>query len=221
MPELNEVLSGLTQAIIDGDPDQARALAEQGAAAGFDPLAMVEKGLRPGMDVIGERFGSGDCFLPELVMAAESMKAALTVIDPLLRASQQQKNVAGKVVLATVLGDIHEIGKTLVGTMLTASGFEVTDLGVNVPVEKIVQAVGETQADIVGLSALLTTTMQQQRRVIEALDAQGLRAACKVIVGGAPTNADWARQIEADGYGENAADAVRVARALMNKQEVL
>jgi methylmalonyl-CoA mutase cobalamin-binding domain/chain len=149
------------------------------------------------------------------------MKAALAVIDPLLKSRRQEKQVAGRVVLGTVQGDIHEIGKTLVGTLLVANGFEVLDLGVNVPIERFVEAAGDFNADLVGLSALLTTTMANQRKVIEALDAKGLRKHVRVMIGGAPCNADWAKQIEADGYGQTASDAVRIARLLMDKQEAL
>ncbi len=211
----SELLNGLAEAILEGDPAQTRLLAEQGVAMGIDPLTLVEQGLRPGMDEIGRRFSTSECFLPELVMAAESMKSALGVLNPLLAAGQQGAPSAGRVVIGTVLGDIHEIGKTLVGTLLTADGFEVIDLGVNVPVEKFVEAVREHQPAVLGLSALLTTTMLNQQRVIEALTAAGLRAGVKVIIGGAPTNAEWAKQIGADAHGENAADAVRIARQLV------
>jgi corrinoid protein of di/trimethylamine methyltransferase len=196
-------------------------LAQQATSAGGDPLMLIEKGLRPGMDIIGSDFAEGACFLPELVMSAEAMKAALSVLDPLLKSSRQEKQIAGRVVLGTVLGDIHEIGKTLVGTLLTANGFEVMDLGVNVPTERFVEAAGDFKADLVGLSALLTTTMANQRKVIEALDAKGLRGKVRVMIGGAPCNTDWAKQIEADGYGQTASDAVRIARLLMDKQEAL
>src|SRR5574341_142605 len=220
MTELNELLSALTDAVAQGDPVQAKLLAGEAASAGHDPLVLIEKGLRPGMDLIGADFAEGVCFLPELVMSAEAMKAALTVIDPLLKSSRQEKQIAGRVVLGTVLGDIHEIGKTLVGTLLIANGFEVLDLGVNVPTERFVEAAGDVNADLVGLSALLTTTMANQRKVIEALDAKGLRAQAsqrgkvRVMIGGAPCNTDWAKQIEADGYGQTASDAVRIARLL-------
>lgn len=221
MTELNELLSALTDAVAQGDPVQAKLLAGEAASAGHDPLVLIEKGLRPGMDLIGADFAEGVCFLPELVMSAEAMKAALSVIDPLLKSSRQEKQIAGRVVLGTVLGDIHEIGKTLVGTLLTANGFEVLDLGVNVPTERFVEAAGDFNADLVGLSALLTTTMANQRKVIEALDAKGLRKNVRVMIGGAPCNTDWAKQIEADGYGQTASDAVRIARLLMDKQEAL
>ncbi len=217
--QLNELLAALTDAVATGSPDDAKRLAEQAASAGYDPLVLVEQGLRPGMDIIGANFAEGTCFLPELVMSAEAMKAALSVLDPLLKSSAQAKQIAGRVVLGTVFGDIHEIGKTLVGTLLTANGFEVLDLGVNVPIERFVEAAGDFNADIVGMSALLTTTMANQRKVIEALEAKGLRSRVRVMIGGAPTNPGWADEIGADAYGQTASDAVRTARLLMGRQQ--
>lgn len=213
--ELNDLLSALTQVVLDGDSDRAVELVGQGLSASHDPLTMINEGLRPGMDIIGERFAEGDCFLPELVMGGNAMKAAIEVLEPALKAGKQERSVLGKVVLGTVQGDIHEIGKTLVGIMLSASGFEVRDLGVDVPAGQFVEAVREMGADMVGLSSLLTTTMINQRTVIEALKGAGLRDKVKVIVGGAPTGPDWAEEIEADAHAENATEAVRVAKWLM------
>jgi methanogenic corrinoid protein MtbC1 len=158
-------------------------------------------------------------FLPDLVRGGEAMKTAIATLQPGLKASLQERPVAGRVVLGTVQGDIHEIGKTLVGTMLAADGFDVRDLGVNVPVQKFVEAVREMGANLVGLSALLTTTMLHQKDVIQALAEAGLRGQVKVMIGGAPTGPEWAETVGADAYAENAVEAVRVARGLMAQPE--
>jgi trimethylamine corrinoid protein len=176
---------------------------------------LIEAGLKAGMNVVGEQFASGELFIPDLVMSGEAMKAAIAVLEPALKAGQQRRDVVGRVVIGTVQGDIHEIGKTLVATMLAANGFEVRDLGVDVPPEKFVEAVRDMDANLVGLSSLLTTTMIHQETVIQALKEAGLREHVKVMIGGAPTSAEWAEEIEADAFAPNANEAVRVARFLV------
>jgi len=167
------------------------------------------------VNYVGEQFAQGEMFLPDLVLAGEAMKAAVAVLEPEMARRGAERKMLGKVVLGTVAGDIHEIGKTLVGTMLASSGFQVYDLGVDVPIGTFVEKVRQVNADIVGLSALLTTTMARQRDVIEALDEAGLRPKVKVMVGGAPVTGSWADEIGADGYSEDAIGAVAVAKRLM------
>ncbi len=210
-----ELYTQLSLAVIEGEEDLALSLIKQGLEQGLDPLEIIKEGLTPGMDVVGEKFSCGEYFLPHLVMAGNTMQAALTWLEPALKAGDMARETLGTVVLGTVAGDIHEIGKSLVGVMLTANGFIVHDLGVDVPVSKFVQAVRETGANLVGLSALLTTTMSIQRTVIEELAEAGLRDRVKVMVGGAPVNAQWAREIGADGYAEDAVGAVALARRLV------
>ncbi|MBE3046385.1 cobalamin B12-binding domain-containing protein, partial [Candidatus Bathyarchaeota archaeon] len=173
---------------------------------------------------VGESFACGQAFLPELVMAGEAMKAAVSTLEPEMQKRGLQRTMLGKVVLATVEGDIHEIGKSLVGTMLSASGFQVYDLGVDVPAARIIAKVQEVDADLVGLSALLTTTMVKQKEVIDELDKLGLRKTgrpgsstgkVKVMVGGAPVTRDWVQKIEADGTSEDAIGAVGLAKQLV------
>jgi corrinoid protein of di/trimethylamine methyltransferase len=168
-----------------------------------------------GVNTVGEAFANGDAFLPELVMAGEAMKAAVSTLEPEMTKRGTHRTMLGKVVLCTVEGDIHEIGKSLVGTMLSASGFQVYDLGVDVTTAKIIAKVKEVDADIVALSALLTTTMVKQKEVVDVLDKEGLRRKVKVMVGGAPVTRDWVQRIEADGYSEDAIGAVAVAKQLM------
>ena len=210
-----ELLQSLSQAVIDGDPDRAQELAAQVLSAGADPLEVVEQTLSPAMEEVGRRYEEGDYFIPDLVMAGEAMKAAMSVLGPALTARQQVRSSPGTVVIGTVEGDIHEIGKSLVATMLEAAGFEVHDLGVDVPAATFVSKVQETGANVVGLSALLTTTMRNQQAVIEALQEAGLRERVKVIIGGAPASPEWAQRIGADGYAENAREAVAVVRQMM------
>lgn len=212
---MSETLEQLQTAVITGEPDQARELAAQALEAGVVPLTVIEQALNPGMQVVGDRFECGEYFIPDLVMAAEAMKAAMAILEPALVARQEQRQVAGTVVIGTVAGDIHEIGKSLVGTMLAAAGFQVYDLGVDVPAGEFVERVQETGANVVGLSALLTTTMRNQETVIEALKEAGLRNQVKVIIGGAPTSPEWAQTIGADAYAENANEAVAVVRDLL------
>jgi corrinoid protein of di/trimethylamine methyltransferase len=210
-----ELFQKMSQSVLDGDSDAAEALAKQAVDAGIDPLDAINKGFVIGVNQVGENFACGNAFLPELVMAGEAMKAAVAVLEPEMKKRGTARKILGKVGLATVQGDIHEIGKTLVGTMLSASGFEVHDLGVDVPSEKILAKVKEVDADLVGLSALLTTTMVKQREVVEALDKEGLRRKVKVMVGGAPVTREWVQKIEADGYSEDAIGAVAVAKQLV------
>jgi corrinoid protein of di/trimethylamine methyltransferase len=212
-----ELLKAMAQSIIDGEEEVASDLAKQAVEAGMNPLDVITKGFMPGVNEVGDSFACGNVFLPELVMAGEAMKAAIAVLEPELKKAGTTRQILGKVVLATVEGDIHEIGKSLVGTMLTAAGFEVHDLGVNVPADKIIAKAEEVGADIVGLSALLTTTMVRQREVIEAMDKKGLRKKTRVMVGGAPVTSDWVQKIEADGYSEDAIGAVNTAKNLMKE----
>jgi len=212
-----ELLKAMAQCIIDGEAEVAADLAKQALDEGMNPLEAITKGYMPGVNDVGDSFACGNVFLPELVMAGEAMKAAIAVLEPELKRQGTSREILGKVVLATVEGDIHEIGKSLVGTMLTAAGFEVYDLGVNVPADKIMAKVEEVDADIVGLSALLTTTMVRQKEVIEAMDKKGLRNKTRVMVGGAPVTSDWVQKIEADGYSEDAIGAVNTAKNLMKE----
>lgn len=212
-----EIFTQLTQSLIDGDPDATVDLTKKALADGVEPMAIIREGLMPGMNVVGDKFGCGEYFLPDLIIAADGMQQAMALLEPELRLRRQEVESAGTMVLGTVKGDIHEIGKSLVGTMLSANGFKVFDLGVDVPTEQFIAKVKETGANLVGLSALLTTTMTVQKQVIEALKGAGLRERVKVMVGGAPVTRSWAEEIGADGYAEDAMGAVGLARQLVQK----
>ncbi len=207
--------NAMASSVIEGEIEQAAELARQCLSQGLDPLEAIEQGYAVGIREVGERFARGEFFLPHLAMGAEAMKAGMAVLEPELARRQTERQTLGRVVIGTVSGDIHEIGKTLVGTMLAASGFAVKDLGVNVPAERFVAAVREEKAQLLGLSALLTTTMLAQKDVIDALEKAGLRGQVKVMVGGAPVTQAWAEEVGADGYAEDAVGAVGRARALL------
>lgn len=168
-----------------------------------------------GRSKVGELFSTGEYYLPELIFGADAMKVALEILEPAL-VGGQKREIVGMVVLGTVEGDLHEIGKTLVGTMLTANGFKVVDIGVDQSAEAFVKAAEEHEADIVGASALLTTTMLQQKKLVEALESSGLKNKVKVMVGGAPVTDRYAQEIGADGYAEDAISAVDIAFRLMD-----
>lgn len=216
--EIEKLYKDMAQSIIDGDSDISVELAKKSIELNIPPLDAITKGFVIGVNYIGDQFGAGEAFLPELVMAGEAMKAAVATLEPELLKLGEARETMGRVVLATVEGDIHEIGKTLVGTMLSASGFEVTDLGVDQPADKIIGKALEINANIIGMSALLTTTMARQREVIEEMDKEGLRPQIKVMVGGAPITRDWATKIKADGYSEDAVGAVKLAKELVGKE---
>lgn len=210
-----EMHQKLAQAVIDGEPEDAEALAKDALQQGLDPLACITNGLTQGIQEVGKLFASGEYFLPELIIGADAMKMALDVLEPEL-VGDQKREVVGRVVLGTVEGDLHEIGKTLVGTMLTANGFQVYDIGVDKKPDEFIAAVKENDADIIGASALLTTTMLQQKKLIAALEEAGLRNQVKVMVGGAPVTDNFAKEIGADGYAEDAISAVDLAFRLID-----
>ncbi len=210
-----ELYNNLKQAVIEGESEDAEKFAKEALDQKVDPLKCINLGLMTGIQEVGDLFSKGDYFLPELIMGADAMKAALEILEPAL-VGGQEREVVGRVVLGTVEGDLHEIGKTLVGTMLTANGFQVTDIGVDQTAEAFVKAVEENNADIVGASALLTTTMLQQKKLIEALEGAGLRDKVKVMIGGAPVTERYAEEIGADGYAEDAISSVDVAYRLMD-----
>jgi len=212
MTEASEVLAALSRAVLEGDDQGVVGLARRALDGGLTPLETIEQGLVPGIRRAGELWEEGEYFLPELVSSAQAMKAAMEVVRPALVRHGGGGEV-GRVVIGTVHGDIHDIGKTLVGTLLAANGFAVSDEGVDVPLERFVDRARELDADLVCASALLTTTMAEQRELVGALRRAGLRA--RVMVGGAPASREWAREIGADGYADNAVAAVAVARRLV------
>jgi corrinoid protein of di/trimethylamine methyltransferase len=215
----NDHFSAMRQSIIDGAPDTASDLAQQAVTGGVPPIDAINHGYVPGMHDVGDQFARGQMFLPDMMASAEAMRAAMAVLDPELKKLGTERPMAGVVILGTTKGDIHEIGKILVGTMLTAHGFRVHDLGVDVSGEKFAAKVSELNADIVGVSALLTTTMRNQKSVIEALEKVGLRSQVKIMVGGAPVTRRWAEEIGADGYAKDAMSAVLLARQLMEEKD--
>lgn len=212
-----KLLAEMKAAVLEGEIEEGEALARQALEAGMDPLECIEDGFVAGINEVGALYEEGEMYLPELVAAAEVMKEALAVLEPELLKSQKSRDILGKVIIGSVAHDIHDIGKDIVASMLTASGFEVYNLGIDIPNETFVAKVKELKPDILGMSALLTTTMPEQKKVIEMLKAEGLRDSVKVMVGGAPVNREWSDSISADGFAENAVEAVKVAKTLVGK----
>lgn len=209
------ILKDLQEALISGDIEQTRAITTQALRSGTDPLTIVEEGLSKGLNRVGKLFEEGGVFLAELIVSAEVMKEALNIVTPELLKTGRKAKTLGRVVIGTVAGDIHSIGKNIVSAMLTANGFEVIDVGEDIPNQKFVEIVGEKKPDILGLSALLTTTHPLQREVIKDLKKAGLREKLKVIVGGRLVSEHWANEIDADAFGTNAGDAVERAKELV------
>ena len=206
-------LKPLYEAVLNGDAKTAKATTEAALAAGVAPLTLVQEYMMPAMSEVGRRFECNEYFVPELLLAARAMKAALELIRPLLAASGTQP--VARVALGTVKGDMHDIGKNLVAAMLEGGGYEVIDLGVNVTPEQFVSAVKEKGANIIAMSALLTTTMPSMKIIVDALKQAGVREQVKVLVGGAPVTQKYADEIGADGFSESAAGAVAAAQKVM------
>jgi corrinoid protein of di/trimethylamine methyltransferase len=211
----DELFAKMAQAIIDGEAEDAAALAQEGLDAGIAPGDILDKGFVKGIEEVGDLFAKGEFFLPELVQGAEAMKAAVAVLQPAIDAAGGGRQTLGVALAGTVAGDIHEIGKTIVCSMMSAAGFTVTDIGCDVPVEAFIAKTREIKPDLLLLSALLTTTMPNQQKTIEALKEAGLREGVKVMIGGAPTTRAWADEIGADGYAEDAIEAVATAKGLL------
>ncbi|HEY5627444.1 MAG TPA: corrinoid protein [Nitrospira sp.] len=210
-----EIFRKLAEAVIDGEPEVAEALAAEALERGLDPLECINEGLMVGIKEVGERFSCGEFYLPELIIGADVMRKALDVLEPALL-GDQKREVVGRVVIGTVKGDLHEIGKTLVGTMLAANGFKVIDIGVDRSAEDFIAAIRETDAELVGASALLTTTMMQQRLLVEAITEAGLRDKVKIMLGGAPVTESFAKEVGADGFAEDAISAIDLAFRLVD-----
>jgi 5-methyltetrahydrofolate--homocysteine methyltransferase len=206
---------GLYAAILNGDEKSAAQQIGEALNQGASPAELISRWMIPAMDEVGRLFEAQEFYVPELLLAGRAMKAALEPLRPLLAASGAQPT--GRVVLGTVKGDLHDIGKNLVGSMLEGAGFDVFDLGIDVPAEKFLEAVKTRTPNIVALSALLTVTMPEMKKTIEALSKAGIREQVKVLIGGAPVTRDYAISIGADGYGDNASSAVTVARSLLGK----
>jgi len=212
-----ELLARMGKAIIEGNKDEAEALAKEALEKKMDLVEVIEKGYVPGIQKVGDLWEKGEYFLPELITSAECMKSAMNILQPEMEKAQIQTQSKGKVVIGTVEGDIHDIGKNLVSSMLSANGFDVHDLGADVKLEQFIERAEEVDANFICLSALLTTTMLGQKRVVETLKEKGLLDRIKVLVGGAPVNQKWADDIGADGYGENAMVAVKVAQKIIKE----
>lgn len=211
MPDLTK----LYEVILNGDGKSAVAITKKALEEGADPLEIVNEHMIPAMDEAGRRFECEEYFVPELLLAARAMKGALEMIRPLLAARGNEP--VGRVIIGTVKGDLHDIGKNLIASMLEGGGFEVIDLGTDVSPEKFVQAVKDRNPNLVCLSALLTVTMPSMKTTIDALKSAGMREKVRVVVGGAPVTEQWAKEIGADAYGANAASAVPLARRLVGK----
>jgi len=207
------MLEELKKAVLEGEDEKAAELTQKALEAGIEPGRILNEALVPAMEIVGKEYEDGKRYVPEMLISAEAMKAAMAVLRPKLVESGVK--LKGKVVIGTVEGDLHDIGKNLVAMMLEGAGFEVIDLGVEVTAERFVQAVKEHKPDVLGMSALLTTTMIHMPEVIEALKAAGLRERVKVIVGGAPVTREYAEKIGADGYAPDAASAVELVKQLL------
>lgn len=210
-----DILDQLSNSVIEGNSEAVRRAATEALKTNLDPLEAIENGLAKGLKEVGGRFERGEMFLMQLIMSGEAMKAGLQVLKPEILKQKKQLTGSGTVLIGTVEGDIHDIGKSVVSAMLTAEGFDVIDLGVDVPDQVFVEKTKEIKPHILGLSALMTTTRTKQKDVIEALKRSELRDVAKVMVGGATVTPEWAEEIGADAYGEDAVDAARKAKNLI------
>jgi trimethylamine corrinoid protein len=216
MLELSErIFAELKEAVKQGDAKRAEALAKEALEKGIDPVKAIEQGLGAGVREVGEKFECGEAFIPHLIRAGDAMKAGMAVLEKAIPKDSMKQFVLGKVVIATVAGDIHDLGKTLVSTMLSSSGFEIIDLGVDAPVSKILDAAHDKGANIIALSSLMTITLPGQRDVIEELKRRGVRDQYKVMVGGGAASEKWAAEIGADAYSSDANGAVSKAMKLV------
>ncbi len=214
--DLDPIIEDIQQAIIDLEEDKTAELTQEAIDMDLNPLVILQEGLTEGVRTVGDKFGRGEVFLPELAMSADCMRGGVELVEPLLdEMDLGDEDTAGKVILGTVDEDIHNIGKNILITMLKANGFDVVDLGVEIPNEDFVQAVKDEEPDILGMSALMTMTMDHQEEVIELLEEEGVRGDVKVMVGGAPTSEEWRDEIGADGYADNADAAVEKAIDLL------
>lgn len=205
-------LNTITETLISGDGEQLEKLVQNALDEGMAANEILQKSLLPGMDIVGEKMESGDMFIPEVLMAAQAMSGAVEILKPLL--AEGEATSAGTVVIGTVKGDLHDIGKNLVVMMMESAGFNVIDLGVDVEPEKFVEAIKQNKPKIVGLSALLTTTMPMMKKSIDAIKESGLRESVRILVGGAPVNKAFAEEIGADGYAPDAGSASKMAKAM-------
>jgi len=213
------ILDEVANAVQAFDPDKVMEATKKALAAGIDPAVIIEQGLAKGLRIVGKKFEDGELFLMHLVAAAEpAQKAIRELVEPEIKKRKGERKSLGKVVLGTVAGDIHDIGKNIVGAMLIAAGFDVYDIGKDVPTEQFVNKAKEVNAHIVGASALLSTSLPMQHEIVKALVTEGIRNEVKLMFGGAPVTEEWVREIGGDGYGENAVEAVKVAKKLLNIQ---
>jgi corrinoid protein of di/trimethylamine methyltransferase len=208
-------LDEIKNTVVNGDAGRAEAFARKAIKEGIDPSWLLDKGFIPGIQEVGRLWEEGEYFLPELMLGADAVKAAMAILVPAIESSKRDQAILGKIVIGTVEGDIHDIGKSLVASILTAYGFHVHDLGADVRTDTIIREAEEFGANIICLSALLTTTMVNQKKVIEELVSRGLRSKYRVLIGGAPVTAEWAREVGADGYGGNAIEGAKVACSLL------
>lgn len=215
MSTIDTNLEKLSKSVMDGDIDTVKLLVKESLKNGANPLELVDKGLAKGIRTVGERYGKGEIFLTELLMGAEAMKVGMAIINPEIKRQKKELKKVGSIIIGTVAGDIHDLGKNIVAALFSAHGFDVVDLGVDVPDQKFIDGVKEMKPDILGLSALMTSTIPKQRELINLLKLSGLRDKVKVMIGGAAVNEDYARDIGADGYAENANDAVVKAKTLV------
>lgn len=214
-----EILDNLANSVINGDEEKAVDAANQALAGGMDPLRAIKEGLNRGMNKIGEDFSQLRCYLPEVIMAAEAMKAALAILEPAALKMDAGSIKKSRVVIATIAGDIHDIGKNIVSLLLKASGFEVYDLGRDVPVDAMINKAVEVNSDIIAASTLLSTSMPYMEDLLKMLQERGLREKYIVMVGGGPVTREWAETIGADGYADDGDEAVKAAKQLLSRRK--
>ena len=212
---MEEVLQNLFNAVLEGNFDEVKSNVPAALEAGIDPNVILNDGMIAAMREVGARFEAGEYYVPEMLIAARAMQSGMSLLKPHLQKSDRKSS--GRVLMGTVKGDLHDIGKNLVSLMLEGAGYEIVDLGVDVPAEEFVKKAIELKPDVVGMSALLTTTMPSMKTTLDALNAAGLRNHVKVIVGGAPVTEAYAQQIEADGFSPDASRAVNLVNELLNK----
>lgn len=213
---MEKVLVQVKEAVVEGKRDETLRLVKEAIRAGLEPARIISEGLTPGLYVVGDRFEEGEYFLPDMMLAAEAMNGAMDYLEPLIKKSEAEgAERPARMVIGTVKGDLHSIGKDIVIMMMKSAGFELFDLGVDVSAAAFVEAVREREAAVLGISALMTTTIQEQKKVIDLLQEKGLRSRVKVIVGGAPLSDEWALKVGADGYAPDAISGVKKVKELL------